>query len=973
MNKLSIIHLINGYFLLFILAIPPCKAQDDLKPDDKREISYQAKMLIKEYEILLNVLSMKGTTLSESQIIIGNSYTPTSTQIFTDSLVVVEDDLDPLHTTQKQQNPPKSSIRDYLNALYLLYQKSDQPSIVFNGIMSSEVKKRDYTYIQVFFDSKFNNAHKEVSIPYSPTKRIAEVRADFVNNNWQTKIVSVTYWDESQPFKDTVYTTDASALLASITSENPVQQAVYQEDSAAVIATSQEDLLRYEQLMMARMDSIAKEYYEERARKIEQREERERKEMEAQFNNKMESYQLALDNGDYERALMALEEALPFATPSQKASVENEKLKVERIIADQARIQRERLQDAKSKARRFGAMKYYDEAVTWYQQALELDPNQYQLRDSISEMNKMKATLEPYLTQINQRRYDDVTKELNQVIRDNRNFADLYFLRGMAYDFEGRTKKAFDDYDDAIALSSNFRDAYIYRGNLHLKEQKIADAIADFGMALAIYDQDTALLIRRANLNLHSRQESKAIEDLSRAISIYPGKTAWYMQRGKLYRNAQQYDQALNDFAQATSLSSEDPQTWYFKGLAYVDLGDIYGAAAEFEKARNLELDQTSLQTIQSIANNLYHKGLQATQQQAYLDAVEHFNGAIAIVPAYKEAWFAMGEARMSINDALSAISNFTEAINLDNQYYQAFYQRGLARVANDQLSLATQDFDEAGKISPSFIQTHLKSGETYARLNDPDKAIQAYRRALSVNPEQALIHYSIGKLYMQISNYQSAITSFNQALDINNEYADAYFQRGLTYTMINNHKNAHDDFSDAIKYESNFAQAYYERGKLYRYVEENNSKAIDDFTAAINAQNNYVDALLERGKAYYAAEEYNNSLRDLKQAVALNDNLLDNPQVRIQLGYNNLHANQTQVARDHFDQAGTIASGREADITLGLAYCDLWEKKFETGFELMEQAFQQGDFNKKVIKKSDLSAPVKKDKRFKRLLKQYL
>jgi len=120
MKRISIFHLFNGWLLLFIIAAYPCKAQDDLKPDDKREISYQAKMLIKEYEILLNVLSMKGTTLFESQVIINNSYTPTSTQIFTDSLVVVEDDIDPVHTTEKLQDPPKSSIRDYLNALYRL-------------------------------------------------------------------------------------------------------------------------------------------------------------------------------------------------------------------------------------------------------------------------------------------------------------------------------------------------------------------------------------------------------------------------------------------------------------------------------------------------------------------------------------------------------------------------------------------------------------------------------------------------------------------------------------------------------------------------------------------------------------------------------------------------------------------------------------------------------------------------------------
>ena len=83
------------YITLIYFLLSPClstltKAQDALSLEDKVEISYQAKLLVSEYQSLLNVLSNRNITLQESRILIGNSYSPTGTRIFYDSLVVIE-------------------------------------------------------------------------------------------------------------------------------------------------------------------------------------------------------------------------------------------------------------------------------------------------------------------------------------------------------------------------------------------------------------------------------------------------------------------------------------------------------------------------------------------------------------------------------------------------------------------------------------------------------------------------------------------------------------------------------------------------------------------------------------------------------------------------------------------------------------------------------------------------------------------
>jgi len=984
MNRIPTLRATSFFCLAYLFVFAPWSnlyTQPQLSNDDKREISYQAKLLINEMEILLNVLSIKGTTLSESQIITENSYASSSTQIFRSDQVVMDDDIDPMHTVQPLQNPSKITIKEYLNAIYLLYNKSDQPSIEFTNIKASEVKQRDYIYVQVLFDSKFNNSHKEINTPYQLTQRVAEVRAEFVNNTWQTQIASVIFWDPSRVFQDTVYTADASALLASVDKNSLQVGGLAAGDTESPRFISAEEERRYREFLrrrtdsitQRRMDSIAQKFFEDYYKKLGMRQERERKEMEAQFTAKMENYKTALDGSDYQQAKRSLEDAKPFAaTAAQKALIENGMLKVNRILTDRARLKREKLEDAQMRARRFSAMKYYDDAVRWYREALKLEPSLYGLNDSISKMSKMDAYLERFRTQVKQNP-DEAIKELNREIRDNRNIADLYLLRGWAYEKDDKAKKAFDDYEEAIDRYPNYRDAFIQRGNLFLKEGDATQTVADYSMALAIYDQDTGLCVRKAKLHLQLQEIDKAVDAYSKAIAVYPNEVNWYMIRGRLHRQIGQYDHALNNFAQAASLAPNDPQTWYHKGLAYVDLNDLYGAASEFAKARSLNLDYEGVQQIKAIAYATYQKGLQATEVQSYRAAIDFFDKSLAISAEFKEAWYEMGKARLSIKDALGAINNFSEAINLDDQFYEAFYQRGIARVQNDQLSLAAKDFEESGRIQPSFVEAHIKAGDTYTALKRFSDGLQAYRKVIALDAENERVYYRMGILYAQMLDYQNALRSFETAIDLNKEFAEAYYQKALVYLSTDKVNNAESDLSDAIKYDPNFAEAYFERGKIYRYEDENISKALEDFTAAVNAKDGYTEALVERGKAYLADGTYNQAYKDLELAAESDNSLLADADFRYHLGMSNLNVNQAHIARGHFQEAQQLSEQEQPRIIMGLAYCDLMEQRFDPGYELLQEALKKGNFTKKEVVKTDLGKRFKKDKRFKRLVKAYL
>ena len=184
---------------------------------------------------------------------------------------------------------------------------------------------------------------------------------------------------------------------------------------------------------------------------------------------------------------------------------------------------------------------------------------------------------------------------------------------------------------------------------------------------------------------------------------------------------------------------------------------------------------------------------------------------------------------------------------------------------------------------------------------------------------------------------------------------------------------SAKNDFTQAVKMRPEFPMAYLERGRIYHHEEGKLKEAILDYSLALKYRSNYLPAILERGDAYYSARSYSKALEDLQRAVDLDTKLLQNPTVQYKLGWANLHTSTPSRARPHFQEAKKISVENMPEVSLGLGYCDMFDGNTDTGLALMEEAFQSGQFGKKEILKNPLTKTIKRNKRFKALVKSYL
>lgn len=113
----------------------------------------------------------------------------------------------------------------------------------------------------------------------------------------------------------------------------------------------------------------------------------------------------------------------------------------------------------------------YDSAIPDFDEAVRLDPNNYQAFNNRGNAYTNKG------------QYDRAIPDYDQALRINPNYALSYSNRGNAYRLKGQYDRAIQDYNKAIQINPNYARAYYYRGITKQKKGDIAGGNADIARA----------------------------------------------------------------------------------------------------------------------------------------------------------------------------------------------------------------------------------------------------------------------------------------------------------------------------------------------------------------------------------------------------------------------------------------------------------------------------------------------------------
>jgi tetratricopeptide (TPR) repeat protein len=198
----------------------------------------------------------------------------------------------------------------------------------------------------------------------------------------------------------------------------------------------------------------------------------------------------------------------------------------------------------------------------------------------------------------------------NKAIELNPESAVAYSSRGMVKKSKGDLDGAMTDFNKAIELQENLPVTYISRAAIKVIRGDLDGALADYNRSIELKLDSSKAFNNRGEVKRKQGNLEGALEDYNRAIELKPDNPIYYSNRSilKIKRDP---DGAIADCNQAIELKSDLGTAYNNRGMAKQVKGDLDGALEDYNKAISLQPDIPAFQVNRDKALKIKNEGKQ--------------------------------------------------------------------------------------------------------------------------------------------------------------------------------------------------------------------------------------------------------------------------------------------------------------------------------------------------------------------------
>ncbi|MFI1745555.1 tetratricopeptide repeat protein [Thalassobellus sediminis] len=273
-------------------------------------------------------------------------------------------------------------------------------------------------------------------------------------------------------------------------------------------------------------------------------------------------------------------------------------------------------------------------------------------------------------------------------------------------------------------------------------------------------------------------------------------------------------------FTDAIELDPEKLDAYFYRAIAKNDLGDYYGAIADYSKIIVKEPD----------ADTYYNRG----------------------------------NSRFSLQDFEGAKNDYAKAYELDKKFLDALYSLACVKFDLEEFNDAIKDFSSYIKEVPYNSMAYTLRAYAYKSSGNLKSAVQDFNTAVLIEPN-ADSYYNRGIFLMELNYYKEANSDLNKSIRLNKNNSFAYFYRGSSNLFLGKFNEAISDFSSALKFDSVDFDSYL--GLAISYYKTND---------LVNAKLNFdkANSIILSGEPIKSIEQYSNTYLFQNQYFYFNENL---------------------------------------------------------------------------------------------------
>lgn len=327
--------------------------------------------------------------------------------------------------------------------------------------------------------------------------------------------------------------------------------------------------------------------------------------------------------------------------------------------------------------------------------------------------------------------------------------------------------------------------------------------------------------------------------------------------RGRQALSEGRYSDAIDHFNILARLDTTDCWTFFYRGIAKYNLGDIRGAQSDFDNSVRLN----------PVFTNGYHfRAITLSRSGKYEEALRNLDRAMELRPGLDGLYFSRGVTYFLAQRFDEAVADFDRYIQKESKDPSAYLNRGASYLFLGDTTKALADYNKAIKLNRFDPEGYIRRGRVYAQQKNYGKAVPDMDKAIQLDTSNTFAYFNRAILFYELNDYNAAMSDLNRVLRDEPGNALTLYNRSLISAQVGNYEDALDDMDRVININPENVLAYYNRASYFvqmgRWVD-----ALDDYDKAIELYPDFAKAYLNRSYVKNLLGRLNSSRQDYETA----------------------------------------------------------------------------------------------------------
>lgn len=351
-----------------------------------------------------------------------------------------------------------------------------------------------------------------------------------------------------------------------------------------------------------------------------------------------------------------------------------------------------------------------------------------------------------------------------------------------------------------------------------------------------------------------------AIEDFTSLIQLEPTSLQWLRLRGDTYAAINNPALAAADYGAVLRLDPHRPAVWIRRGEMNTQLQRFDKALRDFDRATELGLlNKDILLGRARVHESLHH----------FDEAIEQCKKAQRLVPDSAEVYALEGGIYARQKLYAKALDQLSRAIELSadaRKKAEYLYRRGVVYYEMEKFIPAIDDLQQSHELRPNHAGTLIWRAAVSSRLEDWPAVIDALQTAIAIRPSAAEQYKTLGA---PIAG--KAVEYLSEQIQADDQDPELFRNRGMAFQFLGSSAAAIDDFSTALALDDDPATRV-RRGQMFATQGKHN-QAIDDFTVALQRSSDpatHHAALYGEAKSLQALGRPDEAIERIRHAIDL-------------------------------------------------------------------------------------------------------